>query len=281
MQAACNCTIGMHPFDFDASSMAAQAHTSCNRRAGYYVRKTAPPLAPVSRLLDCGTGAATQGNPAHSPTVPTRRIGHGSVTAGEGATVNMAKSGPTVMVAAGGRKQQSNRLQAHVPSWSSRRALSHGVKTTRPCSVPRTARACTTAAPRTTRPVALTPRQGRRHLWQAKRATLHLHHNDRIKKVCHIVQFCILFLFPFLSLATGTGKGDTPKGILLYEGRGPRALLLIRGSKADPSKGFDNRLRALGLRAHYWSEVRRLALGRVRQLPQATRAPRPLLIRGS
>jgi hypothetical protein len=27
---------GMHPFDFDASSMAAQAHTSCNRRAGYY-----------------------------------------------------------------------------------------------------------------------------------------------------------------------------------------------------------------------------------------------------
>jgi hypothetical protein len=27
MQAACNCTTGMHPFDFDASSMAAQAHT--------------------------------------------------------------------------------------------------------------------------------------------------------------------------------------------------------------------------------------------------------------
>jgi hypothetical protein len=82
MQAACNCTTGMHPFDFDASSMAAQAHTSCNRRAGCYVRKTAPPLAPVPRLLDCGTGAATQGNPAHSPTVPTRRIGHGSVSRG-------------------------------------------------------------------------------------------------------------------------------------------------------------------------------------------------------
>jgi hypothetical protein len=170
----------------------------------------------------------------------------------------MARSGLTVMAVVGERKQQSNRLQAHVPSWSSRRALSHGVKTTRPWSVPRTARACTTAAPRTTRPVALTPRQGKRHLWQAKRATLHLHHNDRIKKVCHIVQFCILFLFPFLSLATGTRKGDTPKGILLCEGRGPRALLLIRGSKADPSKGFDSRLRALGLRAHYWSEVRRL-----------------------
>jgi hypothetical protein len=64
----------------------------------------------------------------------------GQSAAGEGMTVDMAKSGPTVMVAAGGRKQQSNRLQAHVPSWSSRGALSHGVKTTRPCSVPRTAR---------------------------------------------------------------------------------------------------------------------------------------------
>jgi hypothetical protein len=46
--------------------------------------------------------------------------------------------------------------------------------------VPRTARA--TAAPRTTRPVALTSRQGRRHLWQAKRATFHLRHDDRVKK---------------------------------------------------------------------------------------------------
>jgi hypothetical protein len=68
------------------------------------------------------------------------------------------------------------------------------------------------------------------------------------KKVRHVVQFCILFFFPFLSLATGTGKGDTPKGILLREGSGPRALLLIRGSKAGPSEGFDSRLRALGLR---------------------------------
>jgi hypothetical protein len=80
MQAACNCTTGMHPFDFDASSVEAQAHTSCNRRAGYYVRKTAPPLTP--RLLDRGTGAATRGNPAHGPTVPTKHIGHRSVSRG-------------------------------------------------------------------------------------------------------------------------------------------------------------------------------------------------------
>jgi hypothetical protein len=79
MQVACNYTTEMHPFDFDASSMEAQAHTSCNRRAGYYVRKTAPPLKPMSRLLNYGTGAATRGNPVHGPTVPTKRIGHGSV----------------------------------------------------------------------------------------------------------------------------------------------------------------------------------------------------------
>jgi hypothetical protein len=106
----------------------------------------------------------------------------GQSTAGEGATVDMAKSGPTVMAAAGGRKQRSSRLQAHAPSWDSERTLSHDVKTTHPCSVPRTARARTTAAPRTTRPVALTLRQGRRHLWQAKRATLHLRHDNRVKK---------------------------------------------------------------------------------------------------
>jgi hypothetical protein len=79
------------------------------------------------------------------------------------------------------------------------------------------------------------------------------------KKVRHVVQFRILFLLSFLSLAKGTGKGDTPKGILLREGSGPRALLLIRDSKAGPSEGFDGRLRALGLCAHYWSGVRRLA----------------------
>jgi hypothetical protein len=79
-QAACNRTKGAHRFD--ASSMEAQAHTSCNRRVGYYVQETAPPLAPVPRLLDCGTSTATRGNPAHGPTVPTEHIGHGSVSRG-------------------------------------------------------------------------------------------------------------------------------------------------------------------------------------------------------
>jgi hypothetical protein len=79
------------------------------------------------------------------------------------------------------------------------------------------------------------------------------------KKVRHVIRFRILSLFLFLSLTIGTRKGDTPKGILLLEGNGPRAPLLIRGSKAGPSEWFNSHLRALGLRAHYWSEVRRLA----------------------
>jgi hypothetical protein len=82
MQAACNHTKGAHPFDSDASSVEAQAHTSCNRRASYYMREAAPPLAPVLRLLDCGTSAATRGDPAHDPTVPTEHIDHGSVSHG-------------------------------------------------------------------------------------------------------------------------------------------------------------------------------------------------------
>jgi hypothetical protein len=56
--------------------MEARAHMSCNRRAGYYVQKTAPPLAPMSRLLDCGTSAATRGSPARDPTVPIEARAH-------------------------------------------------------------------------------------------------------------------------------------------------------------------------------------------------------------
>jgi hypothetical protein len=82
IQAACDHTKGAHPFDFDASSMEAQAHTSCNQFAGCYVQETAPPLAPLPCLLDCGTSTATRGNPAHDPTVPTRHIGHGPVSRG-------------------------------------------------------------------------------------------------------------------------------------------------------------------------------------------------------
>jgi hypothetical protein len=66
---------GRTPPTSNAPSMEAQAHTSCNRRAGCYMRATAPPLAPLSRLLDCGTSTATRGNHAYDPTVPARRDG--------------------------------------------------------------------------------------------------------------------------------------------------------------------------------------------------------------
>jgi hypothetical protein len=75
MQASCNRAKWTHPSDSNAPSMKAQAHTSCNRRADCYVRATAPPLAPLSRLLDCGTSTMTRGNPAYVPTVSARRDG--------------------------------------------------------------------------------------------------------------------------------------------------------------------------------------------------------------
>jgi hypothetical protein len=202
------------------------------------------------------TGAATRGDPAHDPTVPTEHIGHRSVSRGEGATVDTARNGPTVMAVAGGRKQQSSRQQAHVPSWDSKRALSHGVNTTRPCSVPRTARARTAAAPRTTRPVALTLRQDRRHLWQAKQAKLHLCHNDHVKKGAP--RHSISYPFPLpLSLSC---HRDRERG---YSERDPSPR-----KKRAPSPPTDQRFEG-------WP------LGRVQRPPQAIRAPRPLLIRGS
>jgi hypothetical protein len=277
MQAPCNRTKGAHPFDFDASSMEAQAHTSCNRRAGYYVQGTAPPLTPVPRLLNCGTGTATRATLRMTQQCQPSTSVTGQSAAGEGATVDMVRNGPAVMAVAGGRKQRSSRQQAHVPSWDSERTLSYDVKTSRSCSVPRTARTRTTAAPRTTRPVALTLRQDRRHLWQAKQVTLHLRHNDRVKK--GVPRHSISYPFP-LPLSPsynrdrerGYPKRDPsprrkqaprPPTDQRFEGwplrrvqqppqstRAPRPLL-VRGSKAGPSEGFNGRLRPLGLRAHY------------------------------
>jgi hypothetical protein len=150
-------------------------------------------------------------------------------------------------------------------------------KTQNETAVPRPARARATAAPRTTRPIALTPRRDRRRLWQGKRATLRLRLNDRVKR--GTPRHSILYPFPFSSfslLQQRPGKGDTPKRILLREGNRLRASLdqrfegwplggvqqppqsawvlhslLVRGSKASPSKGFNGHLRPLRLRAHY------------------------------
>ena len=59
----------------NAPSLEAQAHASCNWRAGCFMQATAPPLAPPPRLLDCGTNTATRGDPAHDPAAPAWRGG--------------------------------------------------------------------------------------------------------------------------------------------------------------------------------------------------------------
>jgi hypothetical protein len=82
-----------------------------------------------------------------------------------------------------------------------------------------------------------------------------LHHDDRLKKG---EPHC-LNLYPFSFFLSLSCHRDPERGyferILLSEGNGPRAHLLIRGSKVAPCG--------------------------VRQPPQSTRAPSPLLIRGS
>jgi hypothetical protein len=74
------------------------------------------------------------------------------------------------------------------------------------------------------------------------------------KKVRHVVQFHIPFSLP-LSLSC---YRDRERG---YSERDPS--LRRKRAPSPPTdqrfEGFDSRLRALGLRAHYWSEVRRLA----------------------
>jgi hypothetical protein len=88
--------------------------------------------------------------------------------------------------------------------------------------VPRTAHARTTAAPQTTRLVALTLRQDRRHLWQAKQATLHLRHDDRVKKGTprRLISYPF-FSSPFSLLLQGPGKGILRKGSFSAKEAGP------------------------------------------------------------
>jgi hypothetical protein len=114
-----------------------------------------------------------------------------------------------------------------------------GFQTQSETIVPRTARARATAAPRTTRPVALTPRRDRRRLWQEKRATLRLRHNDRVKKgaprhldfvffpfssfsLFHVISISYSFPFPLsLSYYRDQERGIPRKGSFSAKETGP------------------------------------------------------------
>jgi hypothetical protein len=62
------------------------------------------------------------------------------------------------------------------------------------------------------------------------------------KKLRHVIRFHILFLFLFLSLTTRTGKGGYPEKDPSPQRKRAPSPLLIRGSKAGPSEGFNSRL---------------------------------------
>jgi hypothetical protein len=192
---------------------------SCNQRAGYDVREVTPPLAPMLRLLDCGTSTATRGNPTHDPTVPVEGDGHGPVSRGVGTTVSMVKSGLAVTAAADERSQSPagsrpllKRRESPLPQRERRRARAPFLE--------RLAHA--TGATRIARPVALTPRRSRRHLWQVRRASLCLRHNDRVKEGVPPYLNSYPSPPPPLSLLLqGPGKGMLWKGSFSAKEAGP------------------------------------------------------------
>jgi hypothetical protein len=76
----------VHPFSFVASGGPAWRPGPTCHVTGAPVttcKETAPPPAPMLRLLDYGTSAATQGSPAHDPTVPIKCDDHGSLSRGD------------------------------------------------------------------------------------------------------------------------------------------------------------------------------------------------------
>jgi hypothetical protein len=101
------------------------------------------------------------------------------------------------------------------------------------------------------------------------------------KRYATSFKFISLFLFPFLSLATGTGKGDTPKGIPLHEGNGPRAPYRSEVRRLAPRKGSTAASEHSSSAPTTDQRFEGWPLGRVRQPPKSTQAPRPLLVRGS
>jgi hypothetical protein len=137
--------------------------------------------------------------------------------------------------------------------------------------------------------------------WQAKQASFHLCHDDRVKK--GVPHYLNSYPFPLpLSLScyrdrergyferdpsprrkrapsppTNQGFKGWPLRRVRQPPQSTRAPspLLIRGSKAGPSEGFDSRPRALGLRVTAPTTNQGFEgwpLGRVRQPPQSVQS---------
>jgi hypothetical protein len=218
MQASCNRAMGMHPLDFNASGMESQAHTSCNRRAGYYVRKTTPPLTPASRLLDRGTGAAIRGNPARGPAVLAKHAGHGSVSrerrrdgryGQKWADSNGdSRQAEVAVKSSAGSRPLLERQESALPRREDDAPVFHssnGSRMHNGCPANHSSRRINSAA------------------GQAKRATLHLRHNDRVKKrYATSFNFVSFSSSPFSLLLQRPGKGILQKGSFSVKEAGPK-----------------------------------------------------------
>jgi hypothetical protein len=86
MQEACNRAVVVCPFSSVTSGGLAWRPGPTRHVTGTPVtmcKETAPPLAPMPRLLDYRTSAAIRGSPARDPTVPIKCNDHGSLSHGE------------------------------------------------------------------------------------------------------------------------------------------------------------------------------------------------------
>jgi hypothetical protein len=138
------------------------------------------------------------------------------------------------------------------------------------------------AASRTTRLVALTPRQGKRHLWQVKRASFHLRHDDRVKKGAPHRLNSYPFPIPLsLSCYRDRERRYFVRDPSPRRKRAPSPPTDQGVQRLAPRKGSTAALEHSGFRLITDQGFEGWPLGRVRQPPQSTQAPRPLLIRGS
>jgi hypothetical protein len=190
---------------------------SCNRCAGYDVQETTPPPTPMPCLLGCRTSTATRGSPAHDPTVPIEGNGHGTVSRGDrhdgwhgqkwaGSNCSGRRAEAAVKSPAGSRpllKRRESPLPRREDDTPVSRSSNGSHAQRAPC----------------TRPVALTPRQSKRHLWQARRASFCLRHDNCVEKGAP----------PYLN-----SYPSPPLSLLL---QGPRKGTLWRGSFSAKETG--------------------------------------------